>query len=172
MAGLGYTFVTGYLVHGHRFTHNHLRITLCRTFPLAGNHTNQNTTTSTSTQNSSSSSSSSNNAELSSLLTLLNSNGDDGFDALLRELQPLDTSGGYLLQVSARVSDGSKPELMDKAFAELAGFRDLLRGVVALQPVERLALDTRVRGGEKGVQTVATPAVAAQAQVRSAAVVR
>ena len=169
MAGLGYTFVTGYLVHGHRFTHNHLRITLCRTFPLAGNHTNQNTTTTTSTQNSNSSS---NNAELSSLLTLLNSNGDDGFDALLRDLQPLDTSGGYLLQVSARVSDGSKPELMDKAFAELACFRDLLRGVVALQPVERLALDTRVRGGEKGVQTVATPAVAAQAQVRSATVVR
>ena len=152
MRGLGYGFVAGYLELGNRFTHGHLRITLCRTFPLVQQTT---TTTAAAQQTTMQSTEPSPEIPISQILSVSQAlsgssnggGGDGGGDDVLAGgmLQPLDRSGGYVLRVSARVSDGSKPELMNLAFAELAAFRDLLRGVVSLLPVERLALDTRVR---------------------------
>lgn len=57
----------------------------------------------------------------------------------------LDPSGTYILQVSVRVQDGSKVEIMTKGANELLGLKDTLKGVVELEIGDRLALDTRVR---------------------------
>lgn len=57
----------------------------------------------------------------------------------------LDPSGTYLLQVSLRVQDGSKPELMSRGISELVALRDMLKGVVELVVPDRLSLDTRLR---------------------------
>jgi len=61
------------------------------------------------------------------------------------DLRLLDESGGYLMQASVRVQDGSKVETMQRGANELLGLRETLRGVVELEVVERLSLDTRVR---------------------------
>lgn len=60
-------------------------------------------------------------------------------------LAPLDPSGASLLQASVRVADGAQPELVAQGAAELAALRTALRGVLDLEPVERAALDTRVK---------------------------
>jgi mediator of RNA polymerase II transcription subunit 18, fungi type len=60
-------------------------------------------------------------------------------------LASLDPSGAYLLQVSVRVRDGSKPEMMSRGMAELTALKDLLKGVIDLEPNDRVGLDTRVR---------------------------
>lgn len=60
-------------------------------------------------------------------------------------LSPLDASGAYLLEASLRVHDGAQPELMGRGATELMGLKEALKGVVELEPVERLALDTRVK---------------------------
>ena len=61
------------------------------------------------------------------------------------DLRLLDESGGFVLQAAVRVMDGSKVETMVRGGEELWGLRDVLRGCVDLEVVERLALDTRVR---------------------------
>ena len=61
------------------------------------------------------------------------------------DLKPLDKSGGFLLQASVRVQDGSKVETMTRGATELLALRETLKGVIGLEMVERLALDTRVR---------------------------
>ena len=61
------------------------------------------------------------------------------------DLKLLDDSGAFLLEASVRVQDGSKVETMARGTAELLALRERLRGVVGLEMVERLALDTRVR---------------------------
>jgi mediator of RNA polymerase II transcription subunit 18 len=63
----------------------------------------------------------------------------------LTSLKPLDTSGGYILQASIRVQDGTKPETLTLATNELARFKELIKGVVDLAAGDRLALDTRMR---------------------------
>ena len=60
-------------------------------------------------------------------------------------LRQLDESGGYLLQASVRVQDGSKPEMMNKGQSELLGFKESMKGSVDLRVVDRLSLDTRFR---------------------------
>lgn len=60
-------------------------------------------------------------------------------------MRVLDASGAYILQASVRVQDGSKVETVQRGVSELLGLRETLRGVVELEMVERLALDTRVR---------------------------
>lgn len=57
----------------------------------------------------------------------------------------LDGSGGYILQASIRVQDGSKVEIMTIGINELLAFKEMLKGVVDLDMAERLSLDTRVR---------------------------
>ncbi|KAF2085871.1 hypothetical protein K490DRAFT_45642 [Saccharata proteae CBS 121410] len=63
----------------------------------------------------------------------------------LNILQPLDTSGGYVIQVCVRLQDSSKPEIMEKGLAEVMNVKNTLKGVVELEPAERLALDTRLK---------------------------
>ena len=58
--------------------------------------------------------------------------------------QLLDASGGYMLQATIRVQDGSKVELVNRGVSELQKLKETLKGVVELEPPERLALDTRV----------------------------
>lgn len=60
-------------------------------------------------------------------------------------LQPLDPSGGYILQASVRL-EGTKPELLSKGTNELLALRETLKGVVDLEAGDRLALDTRAKG--------------------------
>jgi mediator of RNA polymerase II transcription subunit 18 len=57
----------------------------------------------------------------------------------------LDPSGTYILQAAVRVQDGSKVETMSKGVNELLGLGETLKGVVEMEPGERLALDTRMR---------------------------
>ncbi len=57
----------------------------------------------------------------------------------------LDPSGAYLLQASVRVQDGGKPESMTLAVNELLAIRETLKGLVELEPGDRLAMDTRVK---------------------------
>ena len=61
------------------------------------------------------------------------------------DLKPLDRSGTFVLQASIRVQDGTKPESMTFAMAELTSFRDVMRGIVDMEVGDRLALDTRYR---------------------------
>ena len=60
-------------------------------------------------------------------------------------MQPIDSSGSYVLQASVRVTDGIKPELVTSATKELLAVQAELKGVVGLRVVDRLALDTRVK---------------------------
>ncbi|KAI9733234.1 MAG: Mediator of RNA polymerase II transcription subunit 18 [Cirrosporium novae-zelandiae] len=60
-------------------------------------------------------------------------------------LSLFDPSGGYILQASVRVQDGSKPEGMTLGVNELRNFKDLMRGVVELEVGDRLSLDARSR---------------------------
>lgn len=57
----------------------------------------------------------------------------------------IDPSGAWILQASVRVQDGSKPEPMTLATNELLAFQEVIKGVVDLEPGNRLAMDTRVR---------------------------
>jgi len=50
-----------------------------------------------------------------------------------------------MLQASARVQDGTKPDSINLAISELKAFKDMMKGVVELEIGDRLALDTRVK---------------------------
>lgn len=60
-------------------------------------------------------------------------------------LRPLDPSGAYLLEAAVRVQDSSRPDVVAKGTEELAALKGLLKGVVDLRVVDRLALDSRVK---------------------------
>ncbi|KAL0263285.1 Mediator of RNA polymerase II transcription subunit 18 [Diplodia seriata] len=62
-----------------------------------------------------------------------------------KDLQPLDKSSAYVVQVSIKIQDNYKPETREKAQAELLALKGTLKGVIDLEPAERLALDTRVK---------------------------
>ena len=62
-----------------------------------------------------------------------------------KDLEPLDKSGAYVVQVSIKIQDNYKPETREKAQAELLALKGTLKGVIDLEPAERLALDTRVK---------------------------
>ena len=49
-----------------------------------------------------------------------------------------------MLQASALVQDGTKPESITLGINELKVFKDMMKGVVELEIGDRLALDTRV----------------------------
>ncbi|KAL9024346.1 MAG: hypothetical protein Q9180_007928 [Flavoplaca navasiana] len=58
--------------------------------------------------------------------------------------QPL-TPNAYILQLSILITDGTNPALMERGVKELLALKELLKGVVEVDVVERGALDTRVR---------------------------
>ncbi|KAL8885543.1 MAG: hypothetical protein Q9215_006615 [Flavoplaca cf. flavocitrina] len=55
------------------------------------------------------------------------------------------TPNAYILQLSILITDGTKPALMERGVKELIALKELLKGVVEVDLVERGALDTRVR---------------------------
>ncbi|KAL8697372.1 MAG: hypothetical protein Q9201_007153, partial [Fulgogasparrea decipioides] len=60
------------------------------------------------------------------------------------ELTPIESTQ-FILEASLRVADGTKPDQMAKGVKELMALKEMLRGSVELECVERGALDTRVR---------------------------
>jgi mediator of RNA polymerase II transcription subunit 18 len=60
------------------------------------------------------------------------------------ELQPLDSSKGFVLQASIEAGDGNNVEVKEKAVQQLMAMKETLKQAVALAPGDRLALDTRV----------------------------
>ncbi|EGX46188.1 hypothetical protein AOL_s00110g12 [Orbilia oligospora ATCC 24927] len=60
----------------------------------------------------------------------------------LRQLDPADS---FLLQASIKVSSANEQETMNKGVEELKTIRAELKGVIELEPGDRLSLDTRVR---------------------------
>ncbi|KAK6499564.1 Mediator of RNA polymerase II transcription subunit 18 [Arthrobotrys musiformis] len=60
----------------------------------------------------------------------------------LRQLDPADS---FLLQASIKVLSANEQETMNKGVEELKAIRAELKGVIELEPGDRLSLDTRVR---------------------------
>ncbi|KAK6518837.1 Mediator of RNA polymerase II transcription subunit 18 [Arthrobotrys megalospora] len=60
----------------------------------------------------------------------------------LRQLDPADS---FLLQASIKVLSANEQETMNKGVEELKTLRAELKGVIELEPGDRLSLDTRVR---------------------------
>jgi len=67
----------------------------------------------------------------------------------INKFQPLDGSGGWVLQASIQVADGNNPELKDRATKQLLALRETLRQAVTLTPGDRLALDTKITAGPR-----------------------
>lgn len=63
----------------------------------------------------------------------------------LHEMEPLDKSGGYVLQAAITVQDGGNQEAMRTASQHLFGLREQLRSAVRLEQADRLSLDTRAK---------------------------
>ncbi|KAL8727637.1 MAG: hypothetical protein Q9181_005632, partial [Wetmoreana brouardii] len=59
-------------------------------------------------------------------------------------LTPIDPTR-FILEASLKVADGTKPDQMARGAKELMALKEMLRGSVELECVERGALDTRVR---------------------------
>ncbi|KAF2142342.1 uncharacterized protein K452DRAFT_318004 [Aplosporella prunicola CBS 121167] len=85
-------------------------------------------------------------------------------------LEPLDKSGGYVLQVTVTLQDGYKPETLEKGNAEIMAFKNLMKGVVELDAADRLAMDTRVKPMTEEEEIAAERAAREQAQAQSQAV--
>ncbi|KAI9766289.1 MAG: Mediator of RNA polymerase II transcription subunit 18 [Candelina submexicana] len=65
----------------------------------------------------------------------------------LQDYIPIDLSGAFVLQASVRLQDGNKPESISLGLNELKSIKEMVKGVVELEPGDRLALDTRVKNG-------------------------
>lgn len=63
----------------------------------------------------------------------------------LTELQVLDPSGTYMVEVSMRMEDRKNTKIAQEAIAELERFRASVEGVIDLRVPDRLALDTRIK---------------------------
>ncbi|TGZ84244.1 hypothetical protein EX30DRAFT_338788 [Ascodesmis nigricans] len=62
------------------------------------------------------------------------------------ELRPLDPKNGWIVQASVKVANNSDLDGLGQAVNELTQVKDMVKGVVDLEVIERLALDTRVKG--------------------------
>ena len=60
------------------------------------------------------------------------------------DINPLDGSGGYLLEASIQAIDGNNQELKDRATAQLLNLKETLKQAVTLTPGDRLSLDTKL----------------------------
>ncbi len=69
---------------------------------------------------------------------------DKAFLSNINKLSELDGSGGYIVQASIDIVDGSNSELKDRATRRLLGIKEALKQAVELTPGDRLALDTRI----------------------------
>ncbi len=63
----------------------------------------------------------------------------------MQDYIPFDLSGAYVLQASVRLQDGNRPESITLGLNELKNIKEMMKGVVDLEPGDRLALDTRVK---------------------------
>lgn len=63
----------------------------------------------------------------------------------MSNLEILDASGTYMVEVSVRLEDRKNAKIAEKAFAELEKFKKNVEGVIDLRVPDRLALDTRVK---------------------------
>jgi mediator of RNA polymerase II transcription subunit 18 len=61
------------------------------------------------------------------------------------ELNVLDPSGTYVVEVSVRMEDRKNTKIAEQAVAELRVFKQSVEGVIDLRVPDRLALDTRVK---------------------------
>ena len=63
-------------------------------------------------------------------------------------LKPLDPSGAYVLEARLEILDapGQLPsnDLLNRGMKEMARFKEMMRGVVDLRAVERMAMNTRI----------------------------
>ncbi|KAI9882146.1 MAG: hypothetical protein M1823_006110 [Watsoniomyces obsoletus] len=125
MDSLGYTYTSDYALEGQRLILNNVILLLHRLFYTPRLEAASSTT--------------SNRVEKESPRTPA-----DGFSDL-ESWSLLDPSGGYILQASVRVQDGGKPESMTLAVNELLAIKETLKGLVELEPGDRLAMDTRVK---------------------------
>lgn len=64
----------------------------------------------------------------------------------LSDLEILDPSGTFLIEVSVRMEDRKNTKIAEQAFAELEKFKRNMEGVIDLRVPDRLSLDTRVKG--------------------------
>jgi len=121
MDSLGYNYVSEYLIQGHQLIYNNIILSLQRSFIVPPE------------------------------LGAESGNGVPPGPTPVKKLPSLrkrnlfDPSGTFILQASVRVQDGTKPESMALAIAELTSFRDVMRGIVDMEVGDRLALDTRSR---------------------------
>ena len=60
------------------------------------------------------------------------------------EMEPLDGSGGYLVQASIEAVEGNIQEVKDRATGQLLAMKETLKQAVHLTPGDRLALDTKM----------------------------
>lgn len=65
-------------------------------------------------------------------------------------IQPLDSSGGYLLHASIQALEGNNQEVKDRATGQLLALKETLKQAVTLTPGDRLALDTRLPPVSRG----------------------
>jgi mediator of RNA polymerase II transcription subunit 18 len=63
----------------------------------------------------------------------------------VQELEVLDASGTFMVEVSVRVEDRKNTKIAEQAVGELMGFKRSVEGVIDLRVPDRLALDTRVK---------------------------
>lgn len=61
------------------------------------------------------------------------------------QLRTLDPVGGWIAHASVKVLNNSDVESLGQAVNELTLVKEMVKGVVDLEVVERLALDTRCR---------------------------
>ncbi|KAJ5157491.1 Mediator of RNA polymerase II transcription subunit 18 [Penicillium canariense] len=63
----------------------------------------------------------------------------------LKDMEPLEKTGSYVLQASITVQDGTNQETMKTASQHLFGLREQLKSAVRLEQADRLSLDTRAK---------------------------
>ncbi|KAI9801291.1 MAG: Mediator of RNA polymerase II transcription subunit 18 [Piccolia ochrophora] len=126
MEALGYSFVSEYLIEGHRLVYNNISILLHRVLRFPSESAPRDERSSTNT-------------------TVAPTATPRSQLPPLDVMVPVDTSDSFILQTFVHVQDGSKPESMAAGINELKGFKDLVKGVVDLEIGDRLALDTRVK---------------------------
>lgn len=63
-----------------------------------------------------------------------------------KDLEVVDRSGSYVIEAYVHTEDGPSPALREKATEELLKFARTLEGAIDLRAINRLALDTVVKG--------------------------
>jgi mediator of RNA polymerase II transcription subunit 18 len=69
----------------------------------------------------------------------------EGSPLPVSELNVLDPSGTYVVEVSVRMEDRKNTKIAEQAVAELRVFKQSVEGAIDLRVPDRLALDTRVK---------------------------